>query len=170
MRILLDACLLVPPVLREILIETAAAGAFVPLWSPRILDEWAHAAERLSGGGAQARIEAALLNDRFRGALILAPLADIPPLRDPGDTHVLAAAISGGAARIMTRNIRDFPLRRLAEYGIDRSDPDEFLCSLAPDIITPIVLHAKGPSPEPLRGFLKRAGLPRLGKRLGQSV
>ena len=62
MRIVLDACVLFPTVLREILIGTAATGAFTPLWSARILEEWARATRRLpSGSEAVARTEIAIL-------------------------------------------------------------------------------------------------------------
>ena len=47
MKAVLDACVLYPTVLREILIGVADAGLYQPLWSARILDEWRHAAVRL---------------------------------------------------------------------------------------------------------------------------
>ena len=36
MRVLLDACVLFPTVMREVLLGAAAEGAFVPMWSERI--------------------------------------------------------------------------------------------------------------------------------------
>ena len=47
MKAVLDACVLYPTVLREILIGVADAGLYTPVWSPRILAEWRHAAARL---------------------------------------------------------------------------------------------------------------------------
>jgi hypothetical protein len=46
---------------------------------------------------------------------------------DPGDRHVLAAAIRGKAHAILTLNQRDFPPECLAQYDIDRMSPDQFL-------------------------------------------
>ena len=46
MRAVLDACVLYPTVLREILADAAGAGLYMPVWSARILDEWRHAAAR----------------------------------------------------------------------------------------------------------------------------
>lgn len=46
---------------------------------------------------------------------------------DPKDRHVLAAAIRGGAALIVTANIRDFPTAALDPYDIDAVHPDDFL-------------------------------------------
>jgi hypothetical protein len=50
MRVLIDACVLYPTVMREVLIGVAAKGLFTPLWSARILEEWARAAARLDAG------------------------------------------------------------------------------------------------------------------------
>ena len=62
MKAVLDACVLYPTVLREILIGVAEAGLFTPVWSPRILAEWQHAAARLGPDlAAVAGAEIALL-------------------------------------------------------------------------------------------------------------
>ncbi len=42
----MDACALYPTVMRELLLGMAAAGAYVPLWSDRITEEWAGVAAR----------------------------------------------------------------------------------------------------------------------------
>ena len=55
MRVLLDACTLYPTVMREILIGVARAGYYTPLWSDRILEEWARAAARFGGNERDAR-------------------------------------------------------------------------------------------------------------------
>lgn len=46
---------------------------------------------------------------------------------EPKDRHVVAAAVRGGAALIVTANTRDFPPEALAHYDIDVVHPDEFL-------------------------------------------
>jgi hypothetical protein len=66
MRVLLDACVLFPTVMREMLLGAAAAGGYDPLWSPRILEEWARATRRLpEGSEAIARAEIAALRARW---------------------------------------------------------------------------------------------------------
>ncbi|MDO5621595.1 MAG: PIN domain-containing protein [Paracoccus sp. (in: a-proteobacteria)] len=172
MRAVLDACVLFPTVLREILTETAAAGAYSPLWSQRILDEWTGAAHRLGADQARvAGVEAALLADRFPAAMVrptAIPAADLP---DSGDLHVLAAAISGDAQLIVTANLRDFPRRVLADYGLRAIHPDAFLLDLPAVLVAPAVAstHARvlaaGGDMTP-REMLKRARLPRLARAL----
>ncbi len=49
-------------------------------------------------------------------------------LPDADDRHVLAAAIVGGAAVILTFNTKHFPARALAPFGIACREPDGFLC------------------------------------------
>ncbi len=178
MRVVLDACVLYPTVLRELLLAAARQDLYMPLWSPRILEEWARAAAR-EGPGAEtlARGEITRLGLHW-------PRASIRPdpalerrlwLPDPDDVHVLAAAITGGADLIVTFNARDFPRGTLAQEGLDRADPDQLFAQLrarAPEAVETAVatVHAEARrlSGEPiaLRALLKRAGLPRLGKAL----
>ena len=63
MKLLLDTCVMYPTVMRSVLLCVARAGAFTPLWSARILEEWARAARKLGPEGeAQARAEIALVH------------------------------------------------------------------------------------------------------------
>jgi predicted nucleic acid-binding protein len=178
MRVLIDACVLYPTVLREIVLGVAAAGEFTPLWSPRILEEWARAAARLGAGEeAVARGEIALLRARWPGAEVTSSPATEARLwlPDPDDVHVLAAAIDGGADMLLTLNTRDFPKRTLDAEALLLRHPDEFLSDAlarAPDAVRRAVgaVHAEAQRLSgqvlPLRALLKRAKLPRLGKAL----
>ncbi|WP_414528945.1 hypothetical protein [Nodularia chucula] len=49
---------------------------------------------------------------------------------DPGDRHVVAAAIVAKAEVIVTANLKDFPVEALADYGIEAWHPDDFLVYL----------------------------------------
>ena len=51
-------------------------------------------------------------------------------LPDANDRHVLAAAIRGRADVIVTANVRDFPSKVLAPWGIAAQHPDEFIARL----------------------------------------
>ena len=172
MKVVLDANVLFPTVLREVLIGLAATGAYQPLWSERILEEWARATRKL-GEGAEpvARAEIALLRAGWPDACVRpdAAVEDSLHLPDPDDRHVLATAISGGAAELLTRNQGDFPTRVLARHGVIRREPDTFLLEHR-DRLEPVLqdvqarTEAASGRSQPLVPLLKRAGLPRLAK------
>lgn len=177
MRVLLDACVLVPTVLREVLLGAAATGAFTPLWSARILEEWARAARRSPAGAeAVARAEIA----RLRRVWLDAEVAEDPDLEaalslpDPDDRHVLAAAIAGGAEVLLTLNRADFPSRALARHRVLPREPDGFLLELLAEgwsidrVVAGVQMRARETTGRAtaLRSMMKRAGLPRLGKAL----
>ncbi|MFQ5438104.1 MAG: RSP_2648 family PIN domain-containing protein [Paracoccaceae bacterium] len=180
-RVLLDACVLYPTVTREMLLGAAARGLFCPLWSARILDEWARAvAAKLPDEAEVARVEIALLRSRW-------PHAEVPPsaaleaqlfLPDPDDCHVLAAAITGRAETLVTLNRADFPTRTLAAHDMRRLAPDPFLLGLWLDhrgemAAVADAVHARASelagADLSLRGLLKKARLPRLGKALARA-
>ena len=48
-------------------------------------------------------------------------------LPDPGDRHVLAAAVAGRADVIVTFNLKHFPAVALLPYGIEAQHPDVFM-------------------------------------------
>ncbi|MFN0113256.1 MAG: RSP_2648 family PIN domain-containing protein [Paracoccaceae bacterium] len=178
MKALLDACVLFPTVLREILLGVAAEGLYTPLWSPRILEEWARAARRFSPADeAIARGQAATLAVRFPAASVTPDAALLRRLHlpDEDDIHVLAAAITAGADAIVTFNAADFPRAALAAEGLTRRDPDGFLWELwshHPDTVAAVAerVRAKAEAlsgqPQPMRTLMKRAKLPRLGKAI----
>lgn len=177
-RILIDACVLYPTVMREVVLGVARAGLFEPLWSARLLEEWARAAIKLGPEGeAQARAEIALLRRDW-------PAAERPAapgvaarlwLPDENDIHVLAVAVDTGADLIMTLNAKDFPRGILAEEGVDRIDPDTFLMQLWPaqepvirDVADEVLETARKMSGKDWqhRSLFRKARLPRLGKAL----
>ncbi len=55
------------------------------------------------------------------------PLIESLELPDPGDRHVLAAAIHCKAGAIVTSNLKDFPSHALNPYNIEALHPDEFI-------------------------------------------
>lgn len=179
MKVVLDACVLFPTVLREILLGVAARGGYAPLWSARLLAEWQRAAARLGPEGAAiAAAEIASLRGQWPQAEIDADPATEARLwlPDPADAHVLATAITGSAAQIVTLNLRDFPTRLLTPEGVVAEGPDAFLMALwldQPEIVEAAVkasqarTEAASGREQPLRPLLKRAKLPRLGKALG---
>ncbi len=177
-KAVLDACVLYPTVLREILQGAAAAGLYQPVVSDRILREWTRATAKL-GPAAQAIAEGEAT--LFRAAFPKAVVRDQPDIEarlvlpDPNDLHVLAVAIAAGADCIVTFNAADFPGHVLADEGLTRRDPDGFLWELhsrhpleMERIVEAVRATAERISGQPVRltPLLKRAKLFRLAKAI----
>jgi predicted nucleic acid-binding protein len=177
-KLVLDACVLYPRVLRAILLGTAQAGLYTPLWSDRILEEWARATVRLGPEAATlAHAEAVAARAAFpRASVARQPGVEARlMLPDANDIHVLATAIAGHADAILTFNAQDFPRHVLAAEGVARRDPDGFLWELwshHPGAVGAVIAetHAeaerRADQPVSLRALLKRTQLPRLGRAL----
>ncbi len=100
-----------------------------PLWSAEILDEVRRNLVTSFGRTAQ---QADRRVDQMRAAFPLAIVhgyEDLTPAmtNHPKDRHVLAAAVRGAAAVIVTANLKDFPPSALSRYNIEAIHPDEFL-------------------------------------------
>lgn len=178
MRVLIDACVLYPTVMREVVLGCAQAGLFEPKWSARILEEWARATVKL-GPEAEvfARGEIAAISAQFPNAVVPVHvgLEKRLWLPDENDIHVLASAVAGSCDAILTSNAKDFPRNMLGEEGLSRWDPDGFLCSLfdrdfglVQAVGDAVLAQANALSDRPweMRALMKKARLPRLGKRL----
>lgn len=131
---LLDANVLHPAFVRSALFWFAAERLFRPHWSDDIVREWE--------GSVRERFpdvpdkwftdQLALWNEHFPDARIAGyePFIDALDLPDPEDRHVLAAAIVGRCAGIVTCNVKHFPRELIAPLGIEISHPDEFIVSV----------------------------------------
>ncbi|MCG6110907.1 MAG: PIN domain-containing protein [Paracoccus sp.] len=175
MRAVLDANVLFPTILREILTDLAQAGLYHALWSDRILEEWHRAAARIGPDAASvAGAEIALLRLRFPQAVQpddgqRAIDLDFP---DPADRHVVEAALAGSACLIVTANLRDFLQRMMAGLGLRAIHPDAFLLDLHRTDPQAVLraLHAARDRAEAAGGamsmaeMLKRCRLPRLAR------
>ena len=130
--VLLDSCVLYPYELRDLLLEIAHEHLYRVHWSPQILDD---TTRNLVADGRTTPEKAsrfcAAMGRAFPEALVEPPpgLADQLGC-DPGDRHVLAAAIAAKAEVIVTLNVRHFPTEVLEPLGIEAVTPDQFLCNL----------------------------------------
>lgn len=178
MKAVLDACVLYPTVLREVLQGAGAMGLFQPVYSDRILREWVLATAKL---GPEAPVIAAGEAAQFQAVFprgLVRPHPEIEArliLPDPDDRHVLATAIASGADAIVTFNAQDFPGHVLASEGIARRDPDGFLWELQSrhpgkmaEIVEAVRARAEAISGQPvaLKALLKRGRLFRLAKAM----
>ncbi|MCI4664392.1 MAG: PIN domain-containing protein [Neomegalonema sp.] len=181
---LLDACVLVGIVRREMLLAAGRDGYYQPRWSDRIEDEWRRALLRQAGeeagSGAEEAIrgEIALARLSFPNALVQGWEGLEGPLSLPDwdDRHVLAAAIAAKATVIVTDNLRDFPRKALGAHGVTPQPADEFLLGWAharPASVRGMFvgpderpLPALGDGPAEARARFKRARLPRFAKEV----
>ena len=134
---LLDACVLVSPLKRELLLTLADAAFFRPRWSKDILDEVErNVLHQLEGKNAEnasmkARRLRTAMETGFAEALVedySAQMGLIAALRDDGDRHVVAAAIRTEADLIVTDNLRDFQIPALErDFDIHVKSADTFL-------------------------------------------
>lgn len=128
-RVLLDACVLVPYDLCNVLLSLADEGLFVPLWSGPILAETERAMITKLGiphEKARQRIEA--MTGAFPEALVQDFDDLVKVMRcHKKDRHVLAAAVRGDAQLLVTANLKDFPEHAADPYDIEVVHPDSFL-------------------------------------------
>jgi predicted nucleic acid-binding protein len=133
--LLLDACVLYPAPVRDLLLYIADADLFEPKWSAQIHEEWVR---NLSKNRTDLTIDSLkktvnAMNRAFPEANVsnfakLIPTLNLP---DPDDRHVLAAAIQAGADQIVTFNLKDFPAEILKRYNITATHPDSLIAKIA---------------------------------------
>jgi predicted nucleic acid-binding protein len=128
--VVLDANVLYPALVRDMLLSLATAGLYHARWTMQIHDEWARnlaknrpeIADRLPEVVAQMnRAVPDCLVENYEG------LIPAIQLTDQDDRHVVAAAIAGHADAIVSFNVDDFPLNELEKYNIEIQHPDTFV-------------------------------------------
>jgi hypothetical protein len=128
----LDACVLVPMALCDLLLRLAEEPAiYRPLWSEQILTEMTKALRtKLHRSSEEVAWRRQQLKEAFPEAMITVPSALLKAVECiPGknDRHVLAAAIMGRANAIVSQNSRHFPKDCCEKYGVVCQKPDDFL-------------------------------------------
>lgn len=131
--VLLDACVLYPAPLRDLLMWAATTGVISARWSAAVLGEWVDNLLANRPDLKRERLErtCAEMNRAVPDAMVAGYESLIPTLTlpDADDRHVVAAALAGGAETILTLNLKDFPTDRLPD-GLVAVPPDEFLSRL----------------------------------------
>ena len=141
-RVFLDASVLYPVSLRHLLMRLGIARLYQAQWSAKVHEEWIRSVVRDKPHIPVARLYALrdAMDQRIDDAVVTGYeyLIETFTLPDPDDRHVLAAAITGRANVIVTRNLRDFPRSILATHGIELCHPDRFIRQLLdaePDLV-----------------------------------
>ena len=137
LKAFLDANVLYPVTIRNVLMELAQAEAFSPLWTEAVHQEWMRNLAANAPNLTPTRIaRTRSLMEAYVGDMMMTgyeTLVDGLTLPDPDDRHVLAAAIHGGASVIVTSNLKDFPAAALVPYNITAERPDAFVLQLLND-------------------------------------
>ncbi len=138
---LLDANVLYPAPVRDLLLQIAVTDVYKAKWTADIHREWIENLLTNEPHRDRKALERTrdLMDSSTRDCVVtgyesLIPSLDLP---DPDDRHVLAAAIVGRCDVIVTANVKDFPAAALTPFGIDLQHPDAFLCNhlnLAPGV------------------------------------
>ncbi|WP_347115127.1 PIN domain-containing protein [Leclercia sp. S52] len=143
--VVLDACVLYPSMLRDLLMHIGKMGLYQPKWTIQIHDEWQRnlLINRPDITAGQLKRTEMLMNKAFGDACVSGyeSIIDGLSLPDQDDRHVLAAAIRSDSEVIVTYNLDDFPAGILAEFDVEALHPDEFLSDLF-DLNHALVLEA----------------------------
>lgn len=130
--VVLDACVLYPAPLRDLLMQLTLADLFRARWSDQIHDEWMRNLLANRPDLTREKLEKVrdLMNAHARDALVSGHDALIDLIQncpDADDRHVIAAAYHCRADAIVTFNLKDFPEIALAPYGLEVIHPDDFV-------------------------------------------
>lgn len=130
----LDANVLYPAPVRDILLSLAREKLFQPKWTDKINEEWSVNLKknRLDITSTAIKNTVHQMNTAFPDAKIngYESWIDQLELPDKDDRHVLAAAIRGKADVIVTFNLDDFPVSALQKFDIEPIHPDDFIVNL----------------------------------------
>jgi predicted nucleic acid-binding protein len=128
-KVVLDACVLFPWALRDILLRAADTELYKLCLTDQILEEMrrnlvqkGHITEKQ--GQSLVRQMKWYFNDAF-DTEYTSIVSDMP-INDK-DRHVLAAAVASKSQIIVTQNLKDFPRELLKPFGIEALSPDDFL-------------------------------------------
>ena len=130
----LDANVLFPLMLRDVMVSLAAADVFQARWTNQIHDEWIRNVLKNNPLTVRETLENTrrLMDYHVPDALVLGyeSLIDTLTLPALNDRHVLAAAIGARAECIVTWNLKDFPDVILATHSLRPVFPDVFALEL----------------------------------------
>lgn len=184
----LDACTLVPVLKRNLLLTLAKGKMFRAIWSEEILAETERGISRLFAEHGKPDPETAAkrqvhrIRMAFEQALvdgydILDP--SLQALPDQNDRHVVAAAVRGNAAAIITDNLKHFPAEVLDGFDIQVVSSDAFIADtieldhrMASGLIFEMRQRLRNPplSPEELIATVRARNMPETAGVLGEII
>lgn len=130
----LDANVLFPAPIRDLLLNLACEGLYQPKWSDAIQEEWVRNLLVKRPDLLQSQLSKTVdaMNATFPDANIKGYEKFINGLKlpDPNDRHILAAALKSKSGVIVTFNVKDFPQDYLKNFEIEIQHPDIFVSNL----------------------------------------
>ena len=177
--IFLDANVLVPVSLTDLILRLTEAGLVEPFWSQRVLDEAIRAVKRRRPDLVPAGIDA-----RFASMCRFFPDAmvddgDVDPSEypspDANDRLVIGAAHRSPADTVVTRNLAHFPDSTLSRYGLRAVTADTLMLELltaAPETMREVILdiqtdlHSPPLAIEDILKNLAEAGIPEFASQV----
>lgn len=128
----LDTNVIYPMEIRDLLFWFAHYDLFTPKWSSHIFYEWEEVMRRKGITEEEIKKRSNMANTAFPDALVknYEPLISGLILPDEKDRHVLAAAIKTNANVIVTNNLKDFPNKYLATFGLVAKSADDFIADI----------------------------------------
>ena len=134
LTVVYDANVLYSASLRDLFVQLATTDIVEARWTEEIHEEWMRNVliNRPDIRFEQLSRTKRLMNANVTDCLVQGYETIIQDLElpDPGDRHVLAAAIRSSSKFIITFNLRDFPEEALAPYDILAQHPDDFILDL----------------------------------------
>lgn len=132
MTVVLDANVLFPQYLCDLLLSLADEELFRPVWSEQIHEEWMRNVIEKNLAIDPDRIERRrnMMDNAFPDACVSITDAQIQTIDGVHikDRHVMAAAKIAHADGILTFNEKDFPRAAQRQYGVRILHPDDFVC------------------------------------------
>lgn len=133
-RAVLDACVLYPAPVRDVLLSFAGEEMYQPKWTEEIQQEWIRnlLKNRSDLRDGQLRTLVKAMDEAFPDAHVLGYHGWIDKIKipDKNDRHVVAAAMESNSDRIITFNLKDFPESQISGLGLISQHPDDFLVEL----------------------------------------
>jgi predicted nucleic acid-binding protein len=180
MLVVLDACALYPPSLRDLLLALAALDAFEPCWSEPILEELSRNVVADNPLLDPARFSDHTLGEmrrHFPEAMTTVAQTGIDRMDNhPKDRHVAAVGVAGSADAIVTINSKDFASQVLDEADvavITPGQPVERVLVEAPELIGYAVRRMSSRWTNPPRSAVEvaelLAGLPTMAAVMGRT-
>lgn len=179
----LDACVLYPAPVRDLLLSLAFQGMYHARWTTTINDEWIRnvALNRPDLDPSKLRMTAERMAQAIPDSIISGyeRFIDTIELPDPKDRHVVAAALVGHADAIVTFNLKDFPSSVLEPIGLEAQHPDDFVVNQLHLNLTEALKAAKAQrmrlmrptqTAEQLLATLERCGMPQTASLLAENA